>query len=488
METDIMDTSSDNSNNEQIKTPDTTSLPIKIDYTPNEKSVDISKAGDSQKLYKEIITPGQGDENPGEGMEVKVNYTGRLPDGTVFDSSEKHGTPFTFSLGQGSVIQGWDVGVATMKKNEKCLLVCHPDYAYGSKAQGEIPSNSTLYFEVELLSWQEEDLTSSKSGGILRRKLVAGGSKYNNPNEGADVEIHLQGYYGDKLFEERDVVFNLGEGSSKAHNVPYGIEKALYKFTENEKSRLTLQPKYAFGVQGNAELGIPPNAVVSYIVELQRFTKAAEAWSLNGQQKMECSREFKKKGTDYFSEGQFRLAVDQYKKIGNFLKAEALLEGEEETERKSLLCAGNLNQSICYLKLGDHFNAKKAAEEALALEPQNLKGLFRIGLAHVGLQEPEEAKEYFQRVLKDDPKNKVALQQIGVCNQQIKLYKEKEKQIYGKMFDKFAKSDNEKEKIALSKQPNGLDDLNEWKKSEKKSEENEQEEQQAEKEKEQKQD
>ena len=120
-----------------------------------------------------------------------------------------------------------------------------------------------------------------------------------------------------------------------------------------------------------------------------------------------------------------------------------MLEGEEETERKSLLCASYLNQSICYLKMGDHFNAKKTAEEALELEPKNVKGLFRLGLAQVALNEPDEAKINFQKVLQEDPTNKLAAQQITICNQQIKLYKAKEKQLYGRMFDKFAKTDTE---------------------------------------------
>ena len=89
-----MDTFSDNG----ITNGTTTTV---IEYTPNEKSMDISKLGDKGKLYKEIITPGEGDETPGENMEVSVHYTGKLPDGTVFDSSVKRGTPFVFTLGQG---------------------------------------------------------------------------------------------------------------------------------------------------------------------------------------------------------------------------------------------------------------------------------------------------------------------------------------------------------------------------------------------------
>lgn len=88
------------------------------------------------------------------GTTVTVNYTGALPDGTVFDSSVGRG-PFTFGLGAGQVIRGWDEGVAGMKVGGKRRLVIPADKAYGNQAVGGvIPANATLLFEVELLGVQ----------------------------------------------------------------------------------------------------------------------------------------------------------------------------------------------------------------------------------------------------------------------------------------------------------------------------------------------
>jgi len=85
-----------------------------------------------------------------------VHYTGKLMDGTVFDSSVTRGTPFEFTLGAREVILGWDKGVATMRKGEKAILECAPEYAYGDMgAGGVIPPKATLRFEVELLGWKE---------------------------------------------------------------------------------------------------------------------------------------------------------------------------------------------------------------------------------------------------------------------------------------------------------------------------------------------
>jgi len=86
------------------------------------------------------------------GKSVTVHYRGTLADGTEFDSSHKHGEPFSFPLGAGKVIPGWDEGVKGMKVGGKRKLVVPPDMAYGSRgAGGVIPPNATLTFEVELL-------------------------------------------------------------------------------------------------------------------------------------------------------------------------------------------------------------------------------------------------------------------------------------------------------------------------------------------------
>ena len=102
-----------------------------------------------------IIQEGNGDVAK-SGDTVAMNYTGKLADGTVFDSNIDpkfgHVAPFEFILDGGMVIKGWDVGVAGMKVGEKRMLEIQPEYAYGSVgAGGVIPPNATISFEVELL-------------------------------------------------------------------------------------------------------------------------------------------------------------------------------------------------------------------------------------------------------------------------------------------------------------------------------------------------
>jgi len=104
------------------------------------------------ELQIETLKPGGGAEAK-SGNNVTVHYVGTLIDGKKFDSSRDRGKGFSFALGKGKVIKGWDQGVAGMKIGEVRKLTIPPDLAYGARGfPPVIPPDSTLVFEVELLS------------------------------------------------------------------------------------------------------------------------------------------------------------------------------------------------------------------------------------------------------------------------------------------------------------------------------------------------
>ncbi|MDH5656870.1 MAG: FKBP-type peptidyl-prolyl cis-trans isomerase [Spirochaetia bacterium] len=113
--------------------------------------MDVYNGSKVTELIINDIQEGSGDE-AAPGMLVTVHYTGWLVNGSKFDSSKDRNEPFTFPLGAGRVIQGWDQGVAGMKIGGKRELIIPPHMGYGaSGAGGAIPPNAALRFEVELL-------------------------------------------------------------------------------------------------------------------------------------------------------------------------------------------------------------------------------------------------------------------------------------------------------------------------------------------------
>jgi FKBP-type peptidyl-prolyl cis-trans isomerases 1 len=99
------------------------------------------------------VTIGEGSEVV-TGSTVSVHYTGTLTNGTKFDSSYDRGTPFTFTIGEGQVIAGWEEGLLGMRVGGKRELVIPPTLAYGDRDLGVIPPHSTLQFVVEVVGTQ----------------------------------------------------------------------------------------------------------------------------------------------------------------------------------------------------------------------------------------------------------------------------------------------------------------------------------------------
>ena len=120
------------------------------DYLANNK---IEAVPTETGLYYVVTEPGNG-EKPEVGKPVTMHYTGKLLNGTVFDSSVERDQPFQFVLGVGQVIPGWDEGVQLMSKGEKGLLYIPYYLAYGERDMGDIPPFSNLIFEVELIDFE----------------------------------------------------------------------------------------------------------------------------------------------------------------------------------------------------------------------------------------------------------------------------------------------------------------------------------------------
>ena len=129
--------------------PDT--LTIASTYSP-ELSVSLSRFEcNASGLHWNVLAEGDG-PSAANGDMVRVHYTGRLPDGTTFDTSIPRGEPYALVLGSGAVIRGWDLGLEGMHVGGRRILVIPPHLGYGSRGMGGlIPPDATLVFEVEMV-------------------------------------------------------------------------------------------------------------------------------------------------------------------------------------------------------------------------------------------------------------------------------------------------------------------------------------------------
>lgn len=208
------------------------------------------------------------------GDKVTVHYTGTLTDGKKFDSSKDRNQPFTFTIGRGQVIKGWDEGIALIPKGSKGILIIPAELGYGAQQMGSIPANSTLIFEVEVLDIQGsvaafdgkgKDTITLKSGLRMVKIQTGNGRK---PKAGDQVKVHYTGRLASgKVFDSshdrgEPIPFTLGQGQ-----VIKGWDEGIAQMGVGDKYILIIPPDLGYGSQGAGQV-IPPNATLVFDVEL----------------------------------------------------------------------------------------------------------------------------------------------------------------------------------------------------------------------------
>ncbi|KAG0616294.1 hypothetical protein M758_5G104200 [Ceratodon purpureus] len=279
-----MDSDEEEKKEQKVKVPDTSRPTCDLHDEDEEEDVEagppdfttgivmvernVLKNGGIKKM---IVSHGTdpSPKTPLYGDEIKVHYTGMLPDGTVFDSSRDK-EPYVFNLGVGQVIKGWDKGVKTMRKGEQAVFTLKPEYAYGKAGRPPgVPPNTTLKFDIELLSWcSVRDVC--RDGGVMK-KIIFEGESWETPKDPDEVTVK----YVAKLDDGTIISKSPDEGSQyivKDGLFCSGISHAVKTMNKKEVVVLTIRPEYGFGPEGreatNCECVVPPNATLTIDLEV----------------------------------------------------------------------------------------------------------------------------------------------------------------------------------------------------------------------------
>lgn len=230
----------------------------------------------SSGLKYSVLRKGTGTTSPKIGDPVKVNYTGWRLDGKVFDASSRHGGPASFVCGQ--LIEGWNEALQMMHIGDKLKLTIPANLAYGDRGAGpDIPPNSTLVFEMELLDfWGFAKLdaakTKSTANGLKYETLREGNGTKAGATDGVEMRFALWNEKG-KMLTNSDQQQAL-KGTRADFALPV-FSEVLEAVSVGGRVRCECPPALAFG-EKNSGADLPPNSTTYWEFELVRVAKALE--------------------------------------------------------------------------------------------------------------------------------------------------------------------------------------------------------------------
>jgi peptidylprolyl isomerase len=291
----------------------------------------------------------------------------------------------------------------------------------------------------------DEWVDVSGDGGVLKKIIASAPADATSPADGSEVRAHYTGTLdsdGSKFDSSRDrgkeFEFRIGQGQ-----VIKAWDQGFASMKVGEKAILKCRSDYAYGEHGSPPK-IPGGATLLFDVELLGWSMPKkQKWELSAQEKVEEARALKADGTAKFGEKSWALAAASYDDAAGYVEELVGAKGDEDEgdpmvkdEALALLVSSLGNAAQCYINLHDYPSAIASASKVLAKEEDNVKALYRRGLARIKIGVLDLAKADLMKAYAKEPENKAVKQELRNLKEATESAKAKEKAAFGGIFSK----------------------------------------------------
>ncbi|VDM33958.1 unnamed protein product [Hydatigera taeniaeformis] len=367
-------------------------------------------------VLKKIIKKGRSPFSPHRKDIACIHYVGRYhfgeKHGQIFDSSRAREKPICVPLCNDYPIKAFNVAIQTMKLGEVCEIVAYPDYGYYD--------SQIRRYEIELIAFCGKTLVtnyfrffveyacSSYEGSNVLVSTIKSGVDFA-PIPGEITTISLEGYYNEVLFDRRNVTILFGDFDN------FGLPESLYEilptFNVGSEHLCQLHGPLSFTNVNSEAINLPKGAILWY-----RITVDFDG-SYNGPDKYAGDKEnfhillrVKNRANEYFKAGKYTLAKNMY----NWVVQSAYIL-YDNNEYHYLCRIAFQNCALCFLKMNKPDKCLEICDQCIKKDPENVKCLYRQGLAYLMKNDYKEAYRCFTKVLLTGNCNRDAAKKLDFC-------------------------------------------------------------------------
>jgi len=412
----------------------------------DERWISLDSSGSTKKL---ILRKGSEDVTPTQGDIIWLKYSvfNRATGETLEDSRDQDPVK-EIEWGTDILIEGWMIGLATMKLGEYAILRCKPEVAYGEDGvDARIPKNATLDCVIEMndiplyLSIGDDDNIKKKT---IREK---GTDMWKLAKEYSTVIVSYVGrevdWDGRKWCEGKDqemrIAFDLefeGKGTLEEYDHPRGFYVCLQNLNRFETAhfKITSCDAFTFGSTGSEKFGIPPNTDLWYEITISKidFFVIGE-WDLDVDLRLPRALELKDIANDFFKKKKLQLASHLWDVVIAMV-SDLHDDKDDESVKDELKSTCYSNRALVELQLRQYDNCEEIIRKGLALNPKHEKLRYREIFLNYKRGNYNENKRAIAKFIEDFPENK-PIRSLAIKNSKAeKLFCKENKNLAMKMF------------------------------------------------------